>query len=145
MLGGMALGAGNIAVFGPAVAQQGIGLLVARPAVLGWRVGRKGNFQRHMGFVALFAGRVVLSFQVWAVAIEAGGQIAMAGVAGRAVKGGMYGRVFLQLFQLAVMAGGAGSGYGSGQGDLQWRVRIGMALQAIGQSEMSGSLVAAAA
>ena len=145
MLAGMALSAGDIAVFGPAAAQQGIDLLVAWAAILGRGVGWQGYFERHMGLVALFAGRVVLAFQVRSVAIEAGGEIAMASVAGRAVKGGMDGRVFLKLFQLTVMASGAGGGDGSGQSDLQRRVWVGMALQAIGQSEMGGTLVAAAA
>jgi len=145
MLAGMALGAGDIAVFGPAAAQQGIGLLMAGAAILGRGVGREGYRERHMGLVARFASRIVLALQVRPVAIEAGGEIAMAGVAGRAVKGGMDGRVFLQLFQLTVMTRGAGGGDGSGQGDLQRCVRVGMALQAIGQPEMGGTLVAAAA
>lgn len=53
--------------------------------------------------------------------------------------------MFLQLFQLAVMAGGARAGNNFGQGDYQRGVRVGVAFQAIGQAEMGGPLMAVSA
>ena len=70
-----------------------------------------------MRLVALLAGRVAHAFYVWAVAIETWGQITMTRVTGRTVKGSVDRGVFLQLFQLAVVAGGTGGGDGPGQGD----------------------------
>ncbi len=56
----------------------------------------------------------------------------------------MDGLVLLELFQLAVMAGGAGGGDVAGEGDLQRGVGIGVALETIVQAEMGDPLVAAA-
>jgi len=141
---GMTLGASDLAVLGPAAAEQGIGLLVAGAAIFGRGICRQGYHERHMGTMALFTGLVGHPFEVGGVAVGAGGQVPMLGVAGRTGKGGMDGLVFLELLQLTVMAGGAGAGDGPGQADLQGGVGIGVAGQAIAQSEMGGPLVAAA-
>ena len=110
---GMAFGAGDVTMFGSAVGEQGVGAVVACPAVLTWGVGGEVDFKRHMGLVAILAGLLAHALNVRFVAIETWGAIAVRGVAGRAVKGGMNGWVLLELFQLAVMAGGTGGGHRS--------------------------------
>lgn len=67
-----------------------------------------------MALLADFIGHAV---QMRGVAIKTRGEIAMAGVAGRAIQGCVDGVVFLKLLQLAVVASGTGGGDGSGQFD----------------------------
>lgn len=87
--GGMAGGAQDVTVLGPAVRQQGVDRMMAGAAILRRRLGCEGDFERHVGFVALVAGGVGHALQVRLVAVETGWQIAMLGVTGRTVEGGM--------------------------------------------------------
>lgn len=64
-----------------------------------------------MGLVAPLAGLLAHALNVRFMAIEAWWAIAVCGMAGRTVKGGVDRWVLLEFFQLAVMAGGAGGGH----------------------------------
>lgn len=62
---------------------------MASTAIFRGCVGREADFERHMRFVAILAGGCFHAFDVWFVTIETRGTIAMFGVAGGAVEGGM--------------------------------------------------------
>ena len=72
--------------------------MVASATIFRRGVGRKANLEWHMGLVAVLAGLFRHTLHVWFVAIETRRTIAMFGVTGRAVEGGMDRRVFLKLF-----------------------------------------------
>ena len=143
VLGGMALGAEDIPVFGPAGRELCKDIGMTGAAVLRRGVWWETYLQRHVWFVAMLAGFIGHSIQMGCMAVETWRAIAVSGVAGGTVQGGVYRAVLLELLELPIVAGGALRGYRSAQGDLQGGVGIGVALQAVVEPEMRDPFVTA--
>lgn len=91
----MAIGTGDILVFGGARHQEVVSFLMTGTAEFGWCVIGINNLQRHMGFVAGQAVTLHHVIGMGGVAVRAVRQLAMGGMTGGAELFGMFAWILL--------------------------------------------------